>query len=240
MVKALIGEIQINHVFGGPPYFNQRVYAQWGEYKDYLSDMRLIIGNCIDILNEGGIIVWNIANDCTEHLDLVSHHSRLLEEEKLVYLDTIVWIKSGANYSNPRNFHIRRNRCYYPVFQWEALLVFQKPGDMPKMTREGVTYMISHHTNVWEIPQITNQMDKFGHPAVCPVEISYRTMMAYSGEEATVFEPFGGSGTTLIAAEKASRKAFLLERNPSYCDLIVRRWEEFTGKKAELLDSVVE
>ena len=60
----------------------------------------------------------------------------------------------------------------------------------------------------------------------------YRSMLAYSGEEATVFEPFGGSGTTLIAAEKAGRRAFLMEQHPAYCDIIVKRWEAFTGKSA--------
>jgi len=76
-------------------------------------------------------------------------------------------------------------------------------------------------------------MEQFGHPAVCPVEIPYRSMQAYSGSEASVFEPFGGSGTTLIAAEKASRKAYVMELNPAYCDIIIKRWEKLTGDKAE-------
>ncbi|MNL85310.1 DNA methylase [compost metagenome] len=45
---------------------------------------------------------------------------------------------------------------------------------------------------------------------------------------------FGGSGTTLVACEKNGRSAFLMELDPHYCDVIVRRWEQFTGKKAEL------
>ena len=92
--------------------------------------------------------------------------------------------------------------------------------------------MSKYHTDVWEIPAVTNQVEKFGHPAVCPVEIPYRSMQAYSGSEASVFEPFGGSGTTLIAAEKASRKAYLMELSPIYCDVIVSRWENLTGEKA--------
>jgi DNA modification methylase len=44
---------------------------------------------------------------------------------------------------------------------------------------------------------------------------------------------FGGSGSTLIAAEQTGRKAYLMELDPLYCDVIVRRFEEFTGKKAE-------
>jgi hypothetical protein len=46
---------------------------------------------------------------------------------------------------------------------------------------------------------------------------------------------FGGSGSTLIGAEQTGRKAFLMELDPKYCDVIVKRWEDFTGKKAELI-----
>ena len=125
-----------------------------------------------------------------------------------------------------------RNSCYYPALEWEALLVYQKPGDMPKMTREGRDYMSKYHTNVWEIPAVTNQVEQFGHPAVCPVEIPFRSIQSYTGNQGRVFEPFGGSGTTLIAAEKTSRKAYLMELNPVYCDVIIKRWEKLTGEKA--------
>jgi site-specific DNA-methyltransferase (adenine-specific) len=232
MIKALTEGEKVRHVIAGPPYFNQREYAHWEEYQSYLLDMGKIIENCHDVLEDGGVLVWNIANECSSHRDHTSHHSMLLEQSGLRYLDTIIWAKRGANYAIPRNFHIRRNRYYYPALQWEALLVFQKPGSMPKMTHEGAEYMSKHHTNVWDIPAVTNQLETYGHPAVCPVEIPYRCLQAYTGSDASVFEPFGGSGTTLIAAEKASRRAFVMERNPVYCDLIVRRWQDLTGEKA--------
>lgn len=231
-IRKLIEDQVIDHVFGGPPYFNQRDYSHWEEYTVYLEDMRKIIQNCHDILKAGSVCMWNIANGCSTHHDHVSHHSRLFEECGFQYLDNIIWKKTGANYAIPRNFHIQRNSCYYPALEWEALLVYQKPGDIPKMAREGRDYMSRYHTDVWEIPAITNQIEQFGHPAVCPVEIPYRSMQAYSGSEASVFEPFGGSGTTLIAAEKASRRAYLMEINPAYCDVIIKRWEKLTGDKA--------
>jgi DNA modification methylase len=118
-------------------------------------------------------------------------------------------------------------------------LVFQKDGDMPKMTEEAAGYMWEHHTDVWEVPQLTvNQERVFGHPAVCPVEIPYRTILAYTGSEGTVFDPFGGSGTTLVAAEKSGRTSFLLERKPEYCDAILARWEALTGGKAKRLKRI--
>ena len=221
----------MDHVLGGPPYFNQRAYSHWEEYQVYLEDMRKIIQNCRDVLKDGAVCVWNIANGCSTHHDHVSHHSRLFEESGFHYLDTVICKKTGANYAIPRNFHILRNSCYYPALEWEALLVYQKPGDMPKMTREGRDYMSRHHTDVWEIPAVTNQVEQFGHPAVCPVEIPYRSIQAYTDSRASIFEPFGGSGTTLIAAEKTSRRAYVMELNPAYCDVIIKRWENLTGDK---------
>ena len=52
-----------------------------------------------------------------------------------------------------------------------------------------------------------------------------------------VFDMFGGSGSTLIACEKQNRKARLIELEPKYCDVIVKRWEDFTGKKAMLVNA---
>ena len=232
-IMLLTEECPIDHVFGGPPYFNQRAYSHWDEYQAYLDDMRKIIQSCHHFLKDGGVCVWNIANGCSTHHDHISNHSRLFNESGFQYLDTIIWKKTGANYAIPRNFHIQRNSCYYPALEWEALLVYQKPGNMPKMTKEGQDYMSKYHTDVWEISAVTNQMEQYGHPAVCPVEIPYRSIQAYTGSKANVFEPFGGSGTTLIAAEKASRKAYVMEINPTYCDVIVKRWETLTGSKAK-------
>ena len=78
----------------------------------------------------------------------------------------------------------------------------------------------------------TNQERVYGHPAVCPVEIPYRTLQAYTSKGERVLDPFGGAGTTLIAAERCGRAALLIEKNPLYCDVIVERWERLTGRKA--------
>ncbi|MCC6697354.1 MAG: site-specific DNA-methyltransferase [Candidatus Hydrogenedentes bacterium] len=74
-------------------------------------------------------------------------------------------------------------------------------------------------------------MKKFGHPAVCPVEIPFRCIHTYTPVGATVLDPFGGSGTTLIAAEKAGRSALLCERQPCYCDATIARWEALSDAR---------
>ena len=75
------------------------------------------------------------------------------------------------------------------------------------------------------------------HPTMKPVELVERAVRNSSKGRDTVLDPFGGSGTTLIACEKAGRQARLIELEPKYCDVIVARWQEFTGKQAQLAGS---
>jgi DNA modification methylase len=67
-----------------------------------------------------------------------------------------------------------------------------------------------------------------------PVALVERAIRNSSKQRDTVLDPFGGSGTTMIAAERTGRRAVLLELDPAYADVIVRRWQEATGKKAVL------
>ena len=68
-----------------------------------------------------------------------------------------------------------------------------------------------------------------------PVELVERAIRNSSKSRDLVLDPFGGSGSTLIACEKSGRRARLIELDPKYVDVIVKRWEEFTGKKATRL-----
>lgn len=65
-----------------------------------------------------------------------------------------------------------------------------------------------------------------------PVELVERAIRNSSRPGDVVLDPFGGSGTTLIAAEKSGRQARLIELDPKYCDVIVRRWQEYAGVQA--------
>ncbi len=73
------------------------------------------------------------------------------------------------------------------------------------------------------------------HPTMKPVELVERAIRNSSKSRDIVLDCFGGSGSTMIACEKTGRQARLIELDPKYCDVIVQRWEEFTGKKAELV-----
>lgn len=84
---------------------------------------------------------------------------------------------------------------------------------------------------VWELKK--ESRNDF-HPTQKPVELPERAINNSSKAGQIVLDLFGGSGSTLIACEKTGRKARLMELDPKYCDVIVKRWEDFTGKKAVL------
>lgn len=73
------------------------------------------------------------------------------------------------------------------------------------------------------------------HPAQFPVGLPAEYIKAMTNKMETVIEPFGGAGTTLIACEETNRRCRCMELEPKYCDVIVERWENLTGKKAVLL-----
>lgn len=76
------------------------------------------------------------------------------------------------------------------------------------------------------------------HPTMKPVALVQRQIEASSREVDLVFDPFAGSGTTLIAAEKTNRRARLLELDPKYADVIIERWQAFTGKTAQHISGI--
>ena len=88
----------------------------------------------------------------------------------------------------------------------------------------------NYPTTIWEF----GSESKTIHPTQKPVALSVRAFSNHV-KLLNVLDLFGGSGSTLIGAEQTGRKAFLMELDPKYCDVIVKRWENFTGKKAVLL-----
>ena len=74
------------------------------------------------------------------------------------------------------------------------------------------------------------------HPTMKPIPLFAYQIKNSTKEGDLVLDSFGGSGTTLIACEQLNRKAFLMELDPHYCDVIIARWEKFTGKKAKKIN----
>jgi len=92
------------------------------------------------------------------------------------------------------------------------------------------------------VRQFTQASEKINrvHPTQKPVSLMEWIIKRFKLSAKTIADFFGGSGSTLIAAEKNGIQAFVMEFDPRFCDVIVKRWEDFTGKKAELLTETVE
>jgi DNA modification methylase len=88
------------------------------------------------------------------------------------------------------------------------------------------------NTSIWSVKR--DNVSGYKHPTQKPVALSQKAVLNNSKEDDIIFDSFLGSGSTLIACEKTNRKCYGIELDPKYCDIIIKRWENFTGKKAEL------
>ena len=91
---------------------------------------------------------------------------------------------------------------------------------------------ITNESDLWSIAKDS----KYKHPTQKPAELAKRAINNSSNEGNIVLDLFGGSGSTLIASEATARKCYMMELDPVYVDVIVKRWEDFTGKKAKLIN----
>lgn len=105
---------------------------------------------------------------------------------------------------------------------WQPILCY---GKDPKMSKG----MGSHPDAIVH----SESAEKLGHPCTKPIKFWSWLMERTSEHGELIFEPFGGSGTTIIAAEITGRTCYGIELSPAYCDIIVKRWEDATGRKAE-------
>jgi len=86
--------------------------------------------------------------------------------------------------------------------------------------------------NVWHFDRHQRKGDEGGHATPKPIPLCERGILSSSRKDEIVLDVFGGSGTTLIACEKTNRINTSMELDPKYCDVIIKRWQEFTGKQA--------
>jgi DNA modification methylase len=120
--------------------------------------------------------------------------------------------------------------------QHEFVFVF-KFGNAPHINNVELGRHGRYRTNVWEYAGINTlrqgRMEELTmHPTVKPVALVADAIKDCSKRRGIILDPFGGSGSTLIAAEKTGRLARVIELDPQYCDVIVARWEKLTGENA--------
>ena len=118
----------------------------------------------------------------------------------------------------------------------EMVCVFKKPG-APHINNVELGKHGRNRTNVWDYAGVNSfgkgrEADLADHPTVKPTALVADAIMDVSHRGSIVLDPFGGSGATLLAAERTGRRARLIELDPAYVDVAIRRWQEMTGQNA--------
>jgi DNA modification methylase len=143
---------------------------------------------------------------------------------KNFYLDQLIWNKGTAAPTPPQTITPKH----------EMIFIFSKEEEPNKRIK---TMQEQHFFSVIEIDRNSHNEFAESHRATFPVSLAINIIETFSEKNSTIYEPFCGSGSTLIACEKTNRKCFMMELDPHYCDVIVARWEKYTGKKAELINA---
>ena len=229
-VKKLLDGKTANMVFTSPPYNantglvykakdqtkkkwdHKKLYDKDSDNKDpikYIEFCHAALKNIFD--NCKGFIFWNVsynANSRYQYIEVIYPYRDKLWE-------TITWRKNAMPISDglTRSF--------------EFVFCFKNGGDSPHL---GERFKVE--SNVWEISNYKAQDFANNHVACFPVGLPGKGIELGSDENEIILDPFGGTGTTLIACEQLGRKACLMELDPRYCDVIVKRWEALTKKKA--------
>lgn len=130
----------------------------------------------------------------------------------------LVWLKNSI-VMGQQDYHYKHEPCLYG---W----------------KDGAAHFWGNDRKQTSILDFDRPQRNGEHPTMKPVALFEYQMMNNTKAGDVVLDSFGGSGTTMIAAEKNGRRARIMELDPKYCDVIVKRWEDFTGKKAELLENI--
>jgi len=185
---------------------------------DFVSDeafeqmLHAWFGNLARVLVPGrAFYIWGGYANC-------ANYPPVLKAMGLYFSQAIIWDKQHPVLTR-KDFMGAHEWCFYGWKEGAAHKFFG-PNNVP---------------DLWQVKKVTPQ--KMVHLTEKPVELAVRAMQYSSRPGENVLDLFGGSGSTLIAAEQTGRKAFLMELDPLYCDVIVQRFEKFTGKKAERIAS---
>lgn len=208
-VEKLLNGAKIDLVFTDPPYgveyqSNKRTKTQKFDVLKN-DDKFLDIAPVIDATTKGWVFVWTSWK--------VQHKWIELFESFGYPSNIVIWHKPGGGIGDLKKTF---------VSDYEVALVWHRGAELCGK-RIG---------SVWRVAK--DGASTYVHPTQKPVELSEEAIDKTTKNGAAVLDLFGGSGSTLIGCEKTNRKAYLMELDPKYCDVIINRWQTLTGKEATL------
>lgn len=207
-VDKLMDGKKADMVFTDPPYGVDYKGVN-NDSRDGLEELlRDVFTNYITVLKSGAPCYVFHSDRCADIFHRVFR-------DFFHFSSMIIWFKNTLTLSQT-DYQSQHEPCMYG---WNKNGTHKFYGDRKQVS-------------VWQ-----DNKEKFtGHTTNKPVNFIIRAIKNSSSEADIVLDLFGGSGATLIAAEKSARKCYMMELDPVYVDVIVKRWEDFTGKKAKLIN----
>ena len=237
--QTLLGQDEVSLIITDPPYnvpisghvrcTNPQNHREFGMASGEMSAIEFAnflegaFSSAIEFVRPGGIVMSFI--DWRHLVDL----DAALTGIGLEQLNLCVWVKNNGGMGS-----LYRS-------QHELCVVYKRPG-----ARHQNNVMLGasgrNRTNVWQYRGVNSfgkgrKADLEDHPTVKPVAMFEDAIRDVTSIGDLVFDPFGGSGTTLIAAERCRRRARLIEIDPAYVDVTIRRWQDLTGHSAVSVDT---
>lgn len=232
-----LADSSVHLIVTSPPYWNIKDYGTiqqigfYQSFENYINHLNLVWQECHRTLMDGCRLCINIADTIAVKTHygrnkLMAIHSEIIKFCEIIsfdYMGAIIWQKIGndkgvflGSYPFPRNGVIQMD--------YEYILVFRKSGNSPqptpsqkefsKMTlKEWQKYFAGH----WNFP---GTLQNKGHIAMFPQELPLRLIRMFSFVGETVLDPFGGSGTTALAAKNNGRNSISYEISPDYIEII--------------------
>lgn len=237
-VKKLMNGENIKCLFTSPPY--NMGADLYNNYTDDLESKKYIDFNInvVKIWSEyiKGYLFWNISYNKKTRWEFIEILYRIIKESRLRYMELIVWDKGHGLPIVSKDMLTRQyedvlmlgdNESISNDMELYYLGTTEKRGYFNKKKGKGIT-------NYWRIGTGNTQLDN--HKACFPVELPAKAIELTTQKNEIVVDCFGGSGTTLIAAEQMKRRCYMMELDPQYCDVIIKRWEKLTGEKAKKIN----
>lgn len=166
---------------------------------------------------------------------------QMMKDAGLGVRHMLVWVKNTATFSIGRlDYDYKHEPIFYTwtkghnFYGGYNTTVIDDTQDINKMTKAELKEIVravfekADTSVIYEDKPVKSKL----HPTMKPVKLVARFMHNSSKAGDICVDIFGGSGTTIIAAEQLKRRCFMMELDPHYCDVIIARWEAFTGKKA--------
>ncbi len=246
VVARLLGEQKIQTVYCDPPYnisldYNKGVGGKAnyggnvddkktnGEFRIFLKS---VMESALSVTEKDAHHFWY----CDQKY--VGMLQNLYEELGIAYKRTALWVKNGIN-PTPK---IAFNKCYEPCvygttgkpYLSDKHKKFHEILNPEVGTGNATADDINDMIDIWLAKRVAG--DAYEHPTQKPITLHERPLSRCTKIGHNVLDLFGGSGSTLLACEQMKRNAFLVEMNPIFCQVIINRYEKFSGTKAVSLN----